>query len=153
MCAGTSDLSPLYDGTIKGVSARYCPSLEDKVIKFSSRDRHQIILEPEGLDTEEIYVSGTGNSLPYEIQLEILHSITGLENAEIMRPAYAIEYDYVLPTQLKPTLEAKALEGPVHGRPGKRDVRLRGGCRAGPLGGHKRGPEGAEAAAFHPGQV
>ncbi len=103
--------SPLYDGTIKGVSARYCPSLEDKVIKFSSRDRHQIILEPEGLDTEEIYVSGTGNSLPYEIQLEILHSIPGLENAEIMRPAYAIEYDYVLPTQLKPTLETKALEG------------------------------------------
>jgi tRNA uridine 5-carboxymethylaminomethyl modification enzyme len=103
--------SPLYDGTIKGVSARYCPSLEDKVVKFSSRDRHQIILEPEGLDTEEIYVSGTGNSLPYEIQLEILHSIPGLENAEIMRPAYAIEYDYVLPTQLKPTLETKALEG------------------------------------------
>jgi tRNA uridine 5-carboxymethylaminomethyl modification enzyme len=103
--------SPLYDGTIKGVSARYCPSLEDKVVKFSSRDRHQIILEPEGLDTEEIYVSGTGNSLPYEIQLEILHSIPGLEDAEIMRPAYAIEYDYVLPTQLKPTLETKAVEG------------------------------------------
>jgi len=105
------NLSPLYDGTIKGVSARYCPSLEDKVIKFSSRERHQIILEPEGLDSEEIYVSGTGNSLPYEVQLEILHSIKGMEHAEIMRPAYAIEYDYVLSTQLRPTLEAKIIGG------------------------------------------
>jgi tRNA uridine 5-carboxymethylaminomethyl modification enzyme len=103
--------SPLYSGIIKGVSARYCPSLEDKVIKFAEKESHQIILEPEGLDTEEIYLSGTGNSLPYEIQIELIRSIPGLEEAEIMRPAYAIEYDYVEPTQLKPTLETKMVEG------------------------------------------
>ena len=105
------NLSPLYDGTIKGVSARYCPSLEDKIVKFGDRDAHQLILEPEGLDTEEMYVSGTGNSLPYEIQVELVHSIPGLEVAEIMRPAYAIEYDYIDPTQLIPTLESKPVEG------------------------------------------
>ncbi|MBT4483406.1 MAG: tRNA uridine-5-carboxymethylaminomethyl(34) synthesis enzyme MnmG, partial [Candidatus Latescibacteria bacterium] len=103
--------SPLYDGTIEGVSARYCPSFEDKIVKFPDRDTHQIILEPEGLDTEEIYISGTGNSLPYEIQIELVRSIPGLEEAEIMRPAYAIEYDFIFPTQLKPTLESKPVEG------------------------------------------
>jgi tRNA uridine 5-carboxymethylaminomethyl modification enzyme len=104
-------LSPLYNGTIRGVSARYCPSLEDKVMKFPHKEEHQIILEPEGLDTEEIYASGTGNSLPYEIQMELIRSIPGLEEAQVMRPAYAIEYDYVQPTQLKPTLETKRVEG------------------------------------------
>lgn len=104
-------LSPLYNGTIKGVSARYCPSLEDKVMKFSHKDFHQIILEPEGLDTEEIYASGTGNSLPYEIQMKIIHSIPGLEEAEVMRHAYAIEYDFVQPTQLFLTLETKLVRG------------------------------------------
>ena len=104
-------LSPLYNGAIQGVSARYCPSLEDKVMKFPQKDFHQIILEPEGLDTEEIYASGTGNSLPVEIQLSLIHSIPGLEYAEIMRPAYAIEYDFIQPTQLYPTLETKLVEG------------------------------------------
>lgn len=104
-------LSPLYNGTIKGVSARYCPSLEDKVMKFPHKEEHQIILEPEGLDTEEIYASGTGNSLPYEIQLRLIRSIPGLEEAEVMRPAYAIEYDFVQPTQLKRTLETKKVAG------------------------------------------
>ena len=104
-------LSPLYNGTITGVSARYCPSLEDKIMKFPHREFHQIILEPEGLDTEEIYASGTGNSLPYEIQLKLVHSIPGLEAAEVMRPAYAIEYDFVQPTQLCPTLETKLVQG------------------------------------------
>jgi tRNA uridine 5-carboxymethylaminomethyl modification enzyme len=104
-------LSPLYNGSITGVSARYCPSLEDKVIKFPHREFHQIILEPEGLETEEIYASGTGNSLPYEIQLQLIHSIPGLESAEVMRPAYAIEYDFIQPTQLLPTLETKLVRG------------------------------------------
>jgi tRNA uridine 5-carboxymethylaminomethyl modification enzyme len=104
-------LSPLYNGTIQGVSARYCPSLEDKVVKFPHKEFHQIILEPEGLDTEEMYASGTGNSLPYEVQLQIIHSIPGLEDAQVMRPAYAIEYDYVHPTQLLPTLETKQVQG------------------------------------------
>lgn len=104
-------LSPLYSGAIKGISARYCPSLEDKVIKFPHHESHNIILEPEGLETEEIYASGTGNSLPYDIQLKLMHSIPGLEEAVIMRPAYAIEYDYILPTQLSLTLETKSITG------------------------------------------
>ena len=103
--------SALYGGVIKGVSARYCPSLEDKIVRFPDRDRHQVILEPEGLETEEIYASGLGNSLPLEIQYEIVRAVDGLEEAEIMRPAYAIEYDYVNPVQLKPTLETKRISG------------------------------------------
>lgn len=103
--------SALYGGVIKGVSARYCPSFEDKIVRFPERDRHQVILEPEGLDTDEIYASGLGNSLPMEIQIQFVRSIEGLESAEIMRPAYAIEYDYVNPIGLKPTLETKRIEG------------------------------------------
>jgi tRNA uridine 5-carboxymethylaminomethyl modification enzyme len=101
----------LYGGIITGVSARYCPSFEDKIVRFPDRDRHQVILEPEGLDTDEIYASGLGNSLPMEIQLQFVRSVEGLEAAEIMRPAYAIEYDYVNPVQLKPTLETKKVQG------------------------------------------
>lgn len=104
-------LSPLYNGSIQGVSARYCPSLEDKIMKFPDRDSHQIILQPEGLETEEIYASGTGNSLPYEVQMQLIQSIPGLESAEVMRPAYAIEYDYIQPTQLTPALETKLVRG------------------------------------------
>jgi len=103
--------SALYGGIIKGVSARYCPSFEDKIVRFSDKDRHQIILEPEGLDTDEIYASGLGNSLPMEVQIDFVRSVEGLESAEIMRPAYAIEYDYVNPIQLKPTLETKIISG------------------------------------------
>ena len=103
--------SALYSGIIKGVSARYCPSFEDKIVRFPDKDRHQVILEPEGLDTDEIYASGLGNSLPMEIQVRFVRSIKGLEEAEIMRPAYAIEYDYVDPLQLKPTLETKPIAG------------------------------------------
>lgn len=103
--------SALYGGVIKGISARYCPSFEDKIVRFPDRDRHQVILEPEGLDTDEIYASGLGNSLPLEIQVEFIRSVEGLESAEIMRPAYAIEYDYVNPIQLTPTLETKAVNG------------------------------------------
>lgn len=103
--------SALYSGIIKGVAARYCPSFEDKIVRFPGKERHQIILEPEGLDTDEIYASGLGNSLPLEVQVQFVRSIEGLEGAEITRPAYAIEYDYVNPIQLKPTLETKLISG------------------------------------------
>ncbi len=103
--------SALYGGVIKGVSARYCPSFEDKIVKFPHRENHHVILEPEGLDTEEIYASGLGNSLPPEIQIQVVRSVEGLEYAEIMRHAYAIEYDYVNPVQLRPTLETKRMSG------------------------------------------
>ena len=103
--------SALYGGMIKGVSARYCPSFEDKVVRFPDREHHRVILEHEGVDTEEIYASGLGNSLPMEIQLRFVRSVKGLEQAEIMRPAYAIEYDYVNPMQLKNTLETKKFQG------------------------------------------
>jgi tRNA uridine 5-carboxymethylaminomethyl modification enzyme len=103
--------SPLYCGTIKGVSARYCPSFEDKAVKFPQRESHHVILEPEGIESNEIYASGLGNSLPLDVQVEFVHSVEGLEEAEIIRPAYAIEYDYVNPVQLKPTLESKRISG------------------------------------------
>ena len=105
------DRSALYGGMIKGISARYCPSLEDKIVKFPDREKHQIVLEPEGLETEEIYASGLGNSLPMEIQIRLVRSVKGLEAAEIMRPAYAIEYDYVNPIQLTPSLETRLISG------------------------------------------
>jgi tRNA uridine 5-carboxymethylaminomethyl modification enzyme len=93
------------------VPARYCPSFEDKIVRFPQRDRHQIILEPEGLDTREIYASGLGNSLPMEVQIQMVRRVRGLEEAEIMRPAYAIEYDFINPVQLRPTLETKRVKG------------------------------------------
>ena len=104
-------LSPLYSGAIKGISARYCPSLEDKVMRFADKERHPVVLEFEGLETEEIYAKGLGNSMPPELQEKIIHSIPGLEQAEIMRSAYAIEYDFVQPTQLRQTLETKKISG------------------------------------------
>lgn len=103
--------SPLYCGTIKGISARYCPSFEDKAVKFPQRESHHVILEPEGIDSEEIYASGLGNSMPVDVQLSFVRSVEGLEEAEIIRPAYAIEYDYVNPVQLQPTLETKIVSG------------------------------------------
>jgi len=103
--------SALYGGKITGVPARYCPSMEDKIVRFAERDKHQIILEPEGIDTEEIYASGLGNSLPMDVQIPFVRSVEGLEEVEMMRPAYAIEYDYVDPLQLIPTLETKPIKG------------------------------------------
>jgi len=105
------DRSPLYSGRIKGVGPRYCPSIEDKVVRFGDRERHQIFLEPEGLDSVEIYPNGISTSLPEDVQISMLRSIKGLENCEVIRFGYAIEYDFCPPTQLKPTLETKAIEG------------------------------------------
>ena len=105
------DKSPLYAGVISGIGPRYCPSIEDKVIKFSEKTRHQIFLEPEGLHTGEIYVNGISTSLPFEIQYHFVRSIQGLERAEILRPGYAVEYDYCFPNQLHPTLETKKISG------------------------------------------
>lgn len=103
--------SPLYAGVIQGIGPRYCPSIEDKIVRFKDKERHQIFLEPEGLTTEEVYVNGISTSLPFDVQLELIRSIKGLEQAEIMRPAYAIEYDYVKSDQLYSTLETKKVEG------------------------------------------
>ncbi len=104
-------LSPMYSGQIQGVGPRYCPSIEDKMVRFKDKERHQLFLEPEGLHTEEIYVNGISSSLPFDVQLRMLHTISGLEKAEVMRPAYAIEYDYVKSGQLQLSLETKAIEG------------------------------------------
>ncbi|ADN01265.1 tRNA uridine-5-carboxymethylaminomethyl(34) synthesis enzyme MnmG [Spirochaeta thermophila] len=103
--------SPLYGGRIVGRGPRYCPSLEDKVVRFPDRDRHQVFVEPEGLSTEEMYLNGISSSLPEEVQEAFIHTIPGLEHAVIMRPGYAVEYDYVEPTQLYPTLETKRIRG------------------------------------------
>jgi tRNA uridine 5-carboxymethylaminomethyl modification enzyme len=103
--------SPLFTGRIEGIGPRYCPSIEDKVVKFSDKPAHQLFLEPEGRHTSEYYVNGISTSLPYEVQLQFLRSIPGLEQAEIMRPGYAVEYDYFPPTQLYPTLETKLVTG------------------------------------------
>lgn len=107
-------LSPMYSGIIKSRGPRYCPSIEDKIHRFADKERHQIFLEPEGLDTVEVYPNGLSTSLPLDVQLEMVRSIEGLERADIMRPGYAIEYDYFEPTQLYPTLETKLIHGLYH---------------------------------------
>jgi len=103
--------SPLFSGRIEGTGPRYCPSIEDKVVKFAEKSQHQIFLEPEGRQTEEFYINGASTSLPYEVQIEFIRSIPGLLNAQIMRPGYAVEYDYFPPTQLQSTLETKLISG------------------------------------------
>ncbi|MFW5966199.1 MAG: tRNA uridine-5-carboxymethylaminomethyl(34) synthesis enzyme MnmG [Persicimonas sp.] len=106
-----TDRSPMFTGQIEGVGARYCPSIEDKVVRFSDKDQHQIFLEPQGLDTKEVYPNGISTSLPLDVQMQILKTIPGLEDAEIMRPGYAVEYDCVNPIQLDPTLQLRGVDG------------------------------------------
>jgi len=108
------DRSPLFTGIIEGVGARYCPSIEDKVVRFAEKERHQIFLEPEGLDTVEVYPNGLATSLPIDIQSKMIRTIPGLERTEILRPGYGIEYDYINPIQLKPTQETKLVKGLFH---------------------------------------
>ena len=135
------DKSPMYSGKIEGVGPRYCPSIEDKVVKFAEKASHQLFLEPEGRHTREFYVNGISTSLPYEVQMAFVRSIRGLERAEIIRPGYAVEYDYCPPTQLRPTLETKAVEnlffaGQINGTSGYEEAAAQGivaginaGCR------------------------
>lgn len=103
--------APMFSGIVKGVGPRYCPSIEDKIVRFADKERHQLFLEPEGRDTEEVYVQGLSTSLPEDVQKDLIHSIKGLEKAEMMRTGYAIEYDIVLPHQLRATLETKLISG------------------------------------------
>jgi len=124
-------LSPMYAGSIEGVGPRYCPSVEDKIMRFSDKARHQIFLEPEGIATDEIYVNGLSTCLPFEVQVELVKTVIGCESAEIIRPAYAVEYDYVFPTQLLPTLETKPcsnlfLAGQINGTSGYEEAGAQG---------------------------
>ena len=123
--------SPMYSGVIEGIGPRYCPSIEDKFVKFAEKERHQIFLEPEGIATDEIYVNGFSTSLPYEVQIGMVQSILGCERAEILRPAYAVEYDFAYPTQLLPSLETKVcrnlfLAGQINGTSGYEEAGAQG---------------------------
>jgi len=123
--------SPMYSGVIEGIGPRYCPSIEDKIVKFSEKERHQIFLEPEGIETDEVYVNGFSTCLPFDVQVDLVRTIIGCENAEIMRPAYAVEYDFSHPTQLLPSLETKIcrnlfLAGQINGTSGYEEAGAQG---------------------------
>src|SRR5262249_4364754 len=123
--------SPMYSGVIEGIGPRYCPSIEDKIVKFPDKERHQVFLEPEGITTDEIYVNGLSTCLPFEVQFEVVRTIVGCENADIMRPAYAVEYDFAFPSQLSHSLETKVCEnlflaGQINGTSGYEEAAAQG---------------------------
>ena len=137
--------SPLFNGQIKGIGPRYCPSLEDKIVRFPDKERHQIFLEPEGVDAPEIYVNGFSMSLPRDVQADLVHALPGLEDAVMIRPGYAVEYDFIQPTELTRSLETKRVAGLFLAGPDQRDVRLRGSRarRGSSPGSTRRGGRGA----------
>src|SRR5208283_2003789 len=123
--------SPMYSGVIEGIGPRYCPSIEDKIVKFPEKERQQLFLEPEGIATDEIYVNGFSTCLPFDVQMEMVRTIIGCEHAEIMRPAFAVEYDFAFPTQLHPSLETKVcrnlfLAGQINGTSGYEEAGAQG---------------------------
>ena len=137
------DRSPMFTGVIQGIGPRYCPSIEDKIHRFAGKASHQIFLEPEGLTTNEIYPNGISTSLPFDVQLKLVHSIRGLENAHIVRPGYAIEYDYFDPRDLRPSLETKSIQGLFFAGPDQWHDGIRGSRSTGPACRAECGPQGS----------
>ena len=150
------DRSPMYAGVIEGIGPRYCPSIEDKVMRFADRNQHQIFLEPEGLTSNEIYPNGISTSLPFDVQMQIVRSMQGMENARIVRPGYAIEYDFFDPRDLKPTLESKYIHGlffagQINGTTGYEEAAAQGllaGLNAGRFSAEKEGWAPARSEAY-----